>query len=295
MQPLRSFLFTPGNHPRRVEKVFSTGADAVILDLEDAVAIAEKPAARPMVVEALQRPRSCLGYIRVNAMETEFCYGDLVAVVQPGVDGIVLPKVESAAGLLAIDWLVEQLERERGLPRRGIDIMPIIETGRAIADLDAILRAGSRIKRIAFGAGDFTFDLNMIWSRSESELAHARATVVTSSRAAGLEAPIDTVWADLQDEEALEASARTALGLGFQGKMCIHPKQISVVNGVFTPTDEEVAFAQRVVAAFEQAEAEGLAAIQLDGKFIDYPIVYRAQRVLKTIGAIRDQRQRQAA
>lgn len=292
---LRSFLFTPGNHPRRVEKVFSAGADAVILDLEDAVAIPEKPATRPMIVEALQRPRGCLGYVRVNAMETEFCYGDLVAVVQPGVDGIILPKVESAAGLLAIDWLVEQLERERGLPRRGIDLMPIIETARGIADLDAILRAGSRVKRIAFGAGDFTFDLNMIWSRSESELAHARAAVVTSSRAAGLEAPIDTVWTDLQDEPALESSARTVLGLGFQGKMCIHPKQIPVVNAVFTPTDAEVAFAERVVAAFEQAEREGSAAIQLDGKFIDYPIVYRARRVLKTIEAIRGRREQQAA
>ena len=287
MQPLRSFLFTPANHARRVEKVFTVGADAVILDLEDAVAIAEKPAARAMAVAALQRPRACLGYVRVNAMETPFCYGDLVAIVQPGLDGIVLPKVESAAGLLAIDWLVEQLERERGLPERAIDIMPIIETGRGLSDIDAILRAGSRVKRVAFGAGDFTFDMNMVWSRGEAELAHARAAIATASRAAGIEAPLDTVWVDLQDAAALEASARTALGLGFQGKMCIHPKQVPVVNGVFTPTEAEVAFAERVVAAFAEAEAAGSAAIQLDGKFIDYPIVYRAQRVLRTIEAIR--------
>ena len=287
MQPLRTFLFTPANHARRVEKVFTVGADAVILDLEDAVAIAEKPAAREMAVAALQRPRTCLGYIRVNAMETPFCYGDLVAIVQPGLDGIVLPKVESAAGLLAIDWLVEQLERERGLPERAIDLMPIIETGRGLSDIDAILRAGSRVKRVAFGAGDFTFDMNMVWSRGEAELAHARAAIVTASRAAGIEAPLDTVWVDLQDEAALEASARTALGLGFQGKMCIHPKQVPMVNRVFTPSEAEVAFAERVVAAFAEAEAAGSAAIQLDGKFIDYPIVYRAQRVLRTIEAIR--------
>ena len=295
MQPLRSFLFSPANHPRRVEKVFTAGADAVILDLEDAVAISEKPSARGMAVQAMQRPRNCLGYIRINAMETEFCYGDLVAIVQGGVDGIVLPKVESAAGLLAIDWLVEQLERERGLAARGIDIIPIIETGRGLADIDQILRAGSRIQRVAFGAGDFTFDVNMIWSRNETELAHARATVVTSSRAAGLQAPIDTVWVDLDDEEALKASSQAALGLGFQGKMCIHPKQIPVVNRVFTPSDEEVAFAERVVSAFEKAEAEGSAAFQLDGKFIDYPIVYRAQRLLKAVTAIREREGRLAA
>lgn len=286
MQPMRSFLFSPANHPRRVEKVFSVDADAVILDLEDAVAIAHKPAARAMAVAALQRPRQCLGYVRVNAMETEFCWGDLAGVVQPGVDGIVLPKVESASGLLAVDWAVGQLERERGLPKGAIDIMPIIETARGIADLDGILRAGSRIRRVAFGAGDFTLDVKMVWSRGESEFAHARAAVVTSSRAAGLEAPIDTVWADLNDQEALEASTRTALGFGFQGKMCIHPKQIPVVNQVFTPAADEVDFARRVVAAFAEAEAAGSAAFQLDGKFIDYPIVYRAERVLKTVAAI---------
>ncbi|MBV9861535.1 MAG: CoA ester lyase [Alphaproteobacteria bacterium] len=284
--PLRSFLFAPGNHPRRVEKALSLDADAVILDLEDAVAIAEKPATRAAIVAAYAGPRSGLLYVRVNAAETEFCYGDLVEIVRPGLDGIILPKVESAAGLMAIDWLLEQLEREHGLARRAIDLIPIIETGRGLAAIDAILRAGSRVRRAAFGAGDFTFDMNMVWSRAESELAYARAAVATASRAAGLEAPLDTVWVDLQDEEGLEASARTALGLGFQGKMCIHPGQIAVVNRVFTPSAAEVTFAERVVAAFERAEAEGSAAIQLDGKFIDYPIVYRAQRVLRTMRAL---------
>ncbi|HXC27388.1 MAG TPA: aldolase/citrate lyase family protein, partial [Stellaceae bacterium] len=147
--------------------------------------------------------------------------------------------------------------------------------------------AGTRVKRCAFGAGDFTLDVNMRWSREEGELAYARARVVTASRAAGIEAPLDTVWVDLQDEEGLEASTRLALGMGFQGKMCIHPNQIPVVNRVFTPTNAEIDFAECVVAAFAQAEKEGSAAIQLDGKFIDYPIVYRAQRTLDAMAAIR--------
>ena len=287
MQPLRSFLFAPGNHARRVEKAVSLDADAVILDLEDAVATAEKRAARDAVVAALARPRRALLYVRVNAVDTEFRYGDLAAIVRPGLDGIILPKVESAAGLATIDWLLAQLEREQGLTPRAIDLVPIIETARGLNQIDAILVAGTRVKRVAFGAGDFTLDVNMAWSRGEAELAYARAKIVTASRAAGIEAPFDTVWVDLADEEGLEASARTALGFGFQGKMCIHPNQIAVVNRVFTPSETEIAFAERVVAAFARAEAEGSAAIQLDGKFIDYPILYRAQRVLEKIDAIR--------
>ena len=287
VRPLRSFLFAPGNHPRRVEKALSLDGDAVILDLEDAVATAEKPATREAVAEALGRPRRGLLYVRVNAVDTEFCYGDLVAVVRPGLDGIILPKVESVVGLATIDWLLAQFERDRGLLPGGIDLIPIIETARGLDRLGAILGAGTRVRRAAFGAGDFTLDVNMAWSRDEAELAHARAAIVIASRAAGIEAPLDTVWVDLTDRDGLEASARTALGFGFQGKMCIHPDQIAVVNRVFTPSDAEIAFAERVAAAFAKAEAEGSAAIQLDGKFIDYPIVYRARRVLRRIAAIR--------
>jgi citrate lyase subunit beta/citryl-CoA lyase len=287
MQPLRSFLFAPGNHARRVEKALSLDADAMILDLEDAVATAEKRATRDAVTAALTRPRRALLYVRVNAVDTEFCYGDLAAIVRPGLDGIILPKVESAAGLATADWLLAQLEREQGMVPRAIDLVPIIETARGLNQIDAILAAGARVKRVAFGAGDFTLDVNMAWSRGEAELAYARAKIVTASRAAGIEAPFDTVWVDLADGEGLEASARTALGFGFQGKMCIHPNQIAVVNRVFTPSEMEIAFAERVVAAFARAEAEGSAAIQLDGKFIDYPILYRAQRVLEKMASIR--------
>ena len=285
--PLRSLLFAPGNHARRVEKALSLDADGVILDLEDAVAIAEKPATRATVAAALQRPRQGLLYVRVNASDTEFCYRDLVAVVQRGLDGIILPKVETAGGLATIDWLLTQLERDRRLPPGDIDLIPIIETARGLQQIETILAAGTRVRRVAFGAGDFTLDVNMAWTRAEAELAHARAVIATASRAAGIEAPLDTVWVDLTDPEGLEASAHTALAYGFQGKMCIHPDQIAIVNRVFTPTDAEIAFAERVCTAFAQAESEGSAAIQLDGKFIDYPIVYRAQRTMQRIAAIR--------
>jgi citrate lyase subunit beta/citryl-CoA lyase len=224
VQPLRSFLFAPGNHARRVANALSLDADAVILDLEDAVATAEKPSARGAVIAALASPRRPFLYVRVNAADTEFCYGDLVAIVSRGLDGIVLPKVENATTLATIDWLLTQLEREQDLAPRAVDLIPIIETAGGLTNLDGIL-----------AAGNFTLDVNMAWSRGEAELAFARARIATASRAAGIEAPLDTVWVDLADDEGLEMSARTALGFGFQGKMCIHPKQVAPVHRVFTP------------------------------------------------------------
>ena len=286
MPAYRSFLFAPGNHARKVAKVFECGADNVILDLEDAVAKAEKVATRALVVEALKRPHKCGGYVRVNGFHTEFCYGDAVAVIGPGLDGIILPMVERSEQIVAFDWLVGSLERERGLPPGGIDIIPIIETGKGIANARAIAAAGTRVKRMAFGAGDYTLDMNMEWTRGESELEHARAEMAVASRAASLEAPIDTVWVHINDLDGIAASAKRARQLGFQGKMCIYPPQIEVVNRAFTPTEEEVVFARRVVAAFEQAEREGSSSIQLDGYFIDYPIVYKAQRTLDAVRAL---------
>ena len=276
---MRSLLFAPGNHARRVEKALTLAADGVILDLEDAVAVSEKVSTRPIVTEAFGKPRSGKLYVRVNAMTTEWCYADMVAVAQIGLDGIILPKVEHAHELQAADWLLTNLERERGLSHR-IDLIPIIETALGISNLSKICQSGTRTRRLAFGAGDFTLDMGMVWSRSEAELLPHRAACVMESRAAGMDPPMDTVWADLRDTEGFIASARHAAALGFHGKMCIHPDQIALTNAAFSPDDATIARAKRVVAAFEKAEAEGLASIQLDGQFIDYPIVQRARRVL---------------
>ncbi len=286
MHPLRTLLFAPGNHPRKVEKVFAAGADAVILDLEDAVAIAEKPATRPVVAAALRRGRRCLGYVRVNAMATNYCYGDLAAIVGPGLDGIVLPKVEAPWQLKAVDWLIGELERANGLAAGGIDLLPIIETGAGVAAAREIAASGTRVKRLAFGAGDYSLDMNLPWTRDEDEMAHARASVAVASRAGGLESPIDTVFADLRDRDGFAASARRALAMGYQGKMCIHPAQVPIANDIFTPSATEVARAQAIVAAFRSAEESGSASIQLDGQFIDYPIVERARRVLAMMARI---------
>jgi citrate lyase subunit beta/citryl-CoA lyase len=280
MSRLRSFLFAPGNHARRVAKALTLSADAVILDLEDAVAISEKPATRDLVMAAFGQARLGKLYVRVNAYSTEWCYGDVVTIARSGLDGIILPKVETADQLRSADWLLSNLERERGLPVGGIDLVPIIETALGMSNIAAIAGSGSRTKRLAFGAGDYTLDLGMIWSRDETELMPARSAVVMASRAAGIEPPFDTVWADLRDTEGFARSADRAAALGFQGKMCIHPDQVGVTNAAFSPSEQQLAWAKRVVAAFDEAEAKGLASIQLDGQFIDYPIVQRARQVV---------------
>jgi citrate lyase subunit beta/citryl-CoA lyase len=277
---LRSFLFAPGNHARRVEKALTLPADAVILDLEDAVAVSEKPATRDLVVAAFGRPRHGRLYVRVNAYTTDWCHGDIVTIARSGLDGIILPKVEIADQLCSVDWLLANLERERGLPVGGIDLIPIIETAPGMSNIGAIAGSGSRTKRLAFGAGDYTLDLGMVWSRDVLELLAARSAVVMASRAAGIEPPLDTVWADLRDAEGFARSAERAAALGFQGKMCIHPDQVAVTNAAFSPSEQQLSWARRVVAAFNEAETKGLASIQLDGQFIDYPIVQRARQVV---------------
>ena len=277
--PFRSLLFTPGNHPRKLEKVFAAGADVAILDLEDAVAVSEKSAARTPVINALKADRACLGYVRVNAADTEFYADDLAAVTGPWLDGIMLPKVETAAQLVSADNEIKAYEAKQGMAPGAIDLLPIVETAKGLDAVSGIAASGSRVRRLSFGAVDFAKDLNMRLSLDEWEL--------TPARAAGLDAPLDSVWVHYRDTEGLVKSAERVRDMGFQGKMCIHPDQVAPVNDAFTPGDNEVAQAETIVAAFEAAEAEGSASIQIDGFFVDYPVVEQARRTLDRIKRIR--------
>jgi citrate lyase subunit beta/citryl-CoA lyase len=286
MQPNRTWLFAPGNHPRKVEKVFGAGADVAILDLEDAVAVAEKVATRAPVAKALSLPRTCRAYVRVNALDTDFTFDDLEAVVGPGLDGIVLPKVERAADIQMVDWVIGSLEAKHGLPAGAIDLMPILETGRGIAGAREICAAGGRLKRVSFGAGDYTRDMGMEWTMTEHEIDAARAEVVLASRINDLEPPVDTVFIHIREHDAFKASCVRVRQSGFQGKLCIHPDQVGLANAVFTPTADEVAWAQKIVAAFREAEAAGSASIQVDGYFVDYPIVEKAERMVALAEAV---------
>ena len=288
---IRSFLFTPANVARRVEKALTLEADAVILDLEDSVAASDKVASRKQVVEALGKSRRCLAYVRVNAPSTPYCYGDLVETVQKGLDGIVVPKIESAADLHAIDWLVAALERERGIPEGSLDVMPQIETAAGMQRVDRVLQARSlrsykapwRVKRICFGAADYGHELGLSPTLDEPELADARARVVLSSKAAGMENPIDSPWFHFSEPEAFGRALERSRRGGFQGRCCVHPDQIAPVNAAYMPTAAEIASAEKIVAAFREAEKRGAAAIQVDGQMIDYPVAYRAQALLDAV------------
>jgi len=277
----RTYLFAPGDHPRRVAKALTLDTDAVILDLEDAVAPAAKVLAREAVRSAIAQPRRCRAYVRVNAFDTALCFDDLLGIIGPGLDGVVLPKLEEPAQLIALDWAMAALERARGLAPGSIDLISIIETARGHAALRDLAKAGAalggRLRRMAFGGADYTLDLGITWTLEEAELSPIRAEMVLASRAAGLEPPIDTVWIELREAEAFARSCARGAGLGFQGRLCIHPDQLATANAAYSPSPEAVAEARRIVAAFEGATT---ASIQLDGRFIDAPIFDRARRIL---------------
>jgi citrate lyase subunit beta / citryl-CoA lyase len=212
----------------------------------------------------------------------------LSEVLHAGVDGVVLPKVESAADLHAIDWLIWNLERKLGMAEGAIDLMPQIETAAGVQRIDRVLQAARlrpykapwRVRRVAFGAADYSHALGLTVSLDEAELADARARVVLASRAAGLEGPVDSPWFHFKEADAFARALERSRRGGFQGRLCVHPDQIAPVNAAYLPSADELARAERIVAAFRQAEARGEAAIQVDGQMIDYPVAHRAQALL---------------
>jgi citrate lyase subunit beta / citryl-CoA lyase len=269
---VRSYLFAPGNHPRKVEKVFTAGADAILLDLEDAVPPKEKIATRAVVIAAMRAPRRARGYVRVNGLDTEWCADDIAAVAGPWLDGLVLPKVESAEQVRQASAWIAAVERAAGLP--------IVETARGIELANEIAAADRRLARLAFGGGDYTNDLDLEWTSEERELDYARARLTHASRLANIEPPVDTVVIAVKDIERFRVSARNGRRMGLYGKLCIHPDQVAPCNEVFTPDAAQLAHARAVVEAFERAEASGSASIQVNGQFVDYPIVFKARRIL---------------
>src|SRR5687768_6805205 len=285
---LRSMLFTPGDQPRRITKALTDlPTDAVILDLEDAVAIDQKPATRTPVAAALTQPRNPRLYIRVNDATTPFFFGDLDAVVQPGLDGIVLPKTANPEQVYLADAYLTHLERERSLPTKSIELMPLIENATGAASLRRLCRLAKqtqRVKQIGFGATDFTNDIGATWTDDESQLLLVCSQMVLYSREAGLHAPIDSVYPLYKDHAGYEARCRRSRALGFGGRMCIHPDQLEPTNRLYAPTEDDIAWASDVIAAFEAAEAKGIAALTIRGQLVDYAFVVRARQILNRAG-----------
>lgn len=285
-RPLRSLLFTPANRPRFVEKAGTWGADAIILDLEDSIPPAEKVPARAAAVAGVQQWAGQMVYVRVNPVLAHAPYTlavglvDIAAVVTPGLCGIVLPKAEAAEDVRAADRALAEAEQRRGLPAGSVEILPLIETARGVWDCLAILQASPRVRRAGFGALDLARDLGMVEAGTGEALLYARSRLALASRVAGCAPPLDTVYPLLDDLVGLEREARLARRLGFCGKMAVHPRQIAVMNAVFSPSAAEISWAQRVKTAFVEAEARGEGSTSVDGTLVDYPVVEMAERTL---------------
>ncbi|MGX7709080.1 HpcH/HpaI aldolase/citrate lyase family protein [Methylobacterium sp. Gmos1] len=288
---MRSLLFVPGDSPRKQEKGLEIGADALILDLEDSVALPEKPKAREVAAGFLARMRGQAGrpklYVRVNALDTGLTEDDLAAVMPHAPDGIMLPKAEGGPSVAHLGARLAVHEAQTGLPDGATRILPIAtETARAIFALQTLPGASPRLSGVTWGAEDLSADLGAETNRGEdgawsAPFALARNLTLMAAAAAEVDA-IDTINAHFRDLEGLARECRAARRDGFVGKMAIHPAQVAVINEAFTPTDAAVAQARKVVAAF--AQAPGVGVVGIDGEMFDRPHLRRAERLLARVG-----------
>ena len=262
----RSFLFVPASDEHKLRRALGTAADVVVADLEDAVSVEQKDAAREVLRRVLpDEPSDALVAIRVNGTNTAFFAADVELVQELRPDVLVLPKASPAA--------VDELGGD------GPAVVAIVETADGLREAYDVA-SRPRVQALIVGTIDLGVDLRLEQRADGLEILFARSKTVLDSAAARIRAPIDRVWTDVRDGDGLEADARFARSLGFRGKACVHPDQIEIVNRVFTPSDEELTRARRVVEAYEQAAGEGEGVTALDGEMIDLPVVERARQVL---------------
>lgn len=273
--PARSYLFVPANRPDRYHKALASGADSVIIDLEDAVAAADKTQARDALIAWLgQQVRAQDNvWVRINAADTAWFGDDVRCFAAAPVAGMVLPKAEDGE-------VVRDIAGRFLAARRTPRLLPLIETAAGIAHMREIAAAG-HVERLLFGSIDLQIDLGMQCDAQESELAHLRVEMVLASRLAGIATPVDGVTTAFDDVSLLEAAVVRARRMGFGAKLCIHPRQVDVVNRGFLPHDDELIWARAVMAAV--AGSDG-GAIALNGRMIDKPVILQAQKILQQAG-----------
>jgi len=279
---LRSLLFVPGNKSNMLEKALGLTPDAFVPDMEASVPAAEKANARETIAKFLPR-FAALGLPvipRVNSLDTEWIEADLAAVVGFGLFGISVGKVRNAGDISTVSQLIGDLERRAGLHVGTLRLLPWIETAEAIVNVSAICRASERIVAVAFGGEDFTNDMGVERLEDEIQIAYARQALCVAARAAHVLA-LDTPYFKLRDPEGLRDSSLRAKSIGFKGRFAIHPEQLDALNECFSPSAQEIAHAERVVAAYDEAESRGRASTSLDGWVIDVPVVKRARALLE--------------
>jgi citrate lyase subunit beta/citryl-CoA lyase len=283
----RSLMFVPGNRQRMIDKALALAAvDAIMLDIEDGVAPSDKDAARRLIGESLAAPKPATArgparYVRINAIGHERMHADLEAVIRPGLDGLVLPKVDRPDQIATVEEILARREPEAGLAPSSVRLLVAVESPRGLFNAAAIAEASPRVMGLMFGAEDFGREMGLPLLREGEarDLLYARSTLATVAAAANVQA-VDGVWPDLKDLEGLRKFALQARRLGFTGMSAIHPSQVEAINQVFSPTSEEIGYCCKVIAAFEEAQARGEGSIAFGGQLIDLPIVERARRTL---------------
>jgi citrate lyase subunit beta/citryl-CoA lyase len=280
-------MFVPGHSARMVGKALALDLDAAMLDLEDGVVPASKAEAREIISGAVREagPARPALYVRMNGTGTDEAALDLDAVVLPGLDGLVVPKVESVDEVRALAAVLDRLETERGMQPGQTRLMLAIETAKAVLAAPALAVSSPRVSGLMFGAEDFSRDIGLPTIRTghARDFVYARSAIVMAAAAARVSS-IDGVWPDLKDEEGLERDCRLARDLGFTGKSMIHPGQLSTITRVFSPTDDEIAFARDLINDFEKAVAEGRGSISFGGQLVDRPIYERARATIRQAG-----------
>lgn len=285
---LRSFLFSPGSDGRKLAKAAASDADAVIFDLEDAVAGSRKAEARVLVAEEIARCGADRPvYVRVNAVPTGLTADDLAAVCLPGLAGVCLPKAENVDAVRHVDEVLAGLERERDMPSGTVTLLLSLETARGVYCAFELASACPRVTALSAGTaegGDLHAEIGGGWSDDAGTVPYVRARIVLAARAAGLAAIVDGACTRL-DVETVARSAAAAREAGYTGKMSIHPGHTAAIHHAFAPTEDEVGHATEVIEAFARAEAAGTAAITVGGRMIDYAMVVNARRVLAEANA----------
>ena len=289
MELIRSLVFVPGNRANMLERAKEFPADIIMVDLEDSVPPEEKVNARNLAIEWVPKLRA-LGHrvmVRVNSLDTGLTRDELTAVVNPDLAGISLGKVESPQDVRDVAGILTSLERSVGIEPAQVKIIPWIENARALVGAYQIATASDRIVGIAFGGEDYTDDMGLERTDTGEEIYFPRATVAVAARAARV-ASLDSPYVLFRNSDGLRADAGQARKLGFTGKFAIHPAQSDVINELFSPSDEELAYAQKVVDAWNEAEAQGRGSADLDGRMIDVPVIKRAQNLLALAESITD-------
>lgn len=281
MHSRRALLYMPGDDRRKIEKATTLGVDCVCMDMEDGVAITQKKEARAVIADAMKELDfgSSERCIRINSVGSGFEKFDLAAALATNPDSIVVPKVETAAQVRAISDYIEMYELSAKMAVRKIRMLVGVETARGILNIKEIAESDRRLEAIIFGAEDYAASIGATRTKEATEVLYARSAVVTACAANDLQA-IDMVYIDFRDTEGLRAEADQGAAIGFSGKQIIHPSQVAPVQEAFTPSDEAIEYAHRVVDAFTASQKEGRGAFALDGKMIDMPLLKNAQKVL---------------